>query len=44
MSEFPEITKQLWNDELWNPSYYVKIVGSVSLEAIKRYIQNQEKE
>ena len=44
LKEFPEITKELWNDELWNPSYYVETIGSVSEEAIKRYIQNQEKE
>ena len=43
LKEFPEITKQLWNGELWNPSYYVETIGSVSKEAIKRYIQNQEK-
>ena len=44
LKEFPEITKQLWNGELWNSSYYVETIGSISEEAIKRYIQNQEKE
>ena len=44
LKEFPEISKQLWNGELWNPSYYVETIGSVSLEAIRKYIQNQEKE
>ena len=43
INEFPEITKELWNDELWNPSYYVETTGSVSEEAIKRYIQNQKR-
>ena len=43
LKEFPEITKQLWNGELWNPSYYVETIGSISEEAIKRYIQDQEK-
>lgn len=43
MREFPEIEKQLWKGELWNPSYYVETVGSVSEENIKRYIQNEEK-
>ena len=38
MREFPEIEKQLWN-----PSYYVETIGSVSEENIKRYIQNEEK-
>ena len=44
LKEFPEISKQLWNGELWNPSYYVETIGSVSKEAIRKYIQNQEKE
>ncbi len=43
MKEFPEIEKYLWKNELWNPSYYVETIGSVSEENIKRYIQNQEK-
>ena len=43
LKEFPEISKQLWNGELWNPSYYVETIGSVSEEAIRKYIQNQEK-
>ena len=44
LKEFPEISKQLWNGELWNPSYYVETIGSISEEAIRKYIQNQEKE
>ena len=43
MKEFPEITKHLWNGELWNPSYYVETIGCVSEENIRRYIQRQEK-
>ena len=44
MKEFPEIHSKLWNGELWNPSYYVETIGSISEEAIRKYIQNQEKE
>jgi len=44
LKEFPEISNQLWNGELWNPSYYVETIGSVSEEDIRKYIQNQEKE
>lgn len=44
MKEFPEISKFLWNGELWNPSYYVETIGSISEEVIKKYIENQEKE
>ena len=44
LKEFPEIQEKLWNGELWNPSYYVETIGSISEEAIRKYIQNQEKE
>ena len=44
LKEFPEISKELWNGELWNPSYYVETIGSISEEVIRQYIQNQEKE
>ena len=44
LKEFSEISKDLWNGELWNPSYYVETIGSVSEEVIRKYIQNQEKE
>lgn len=44
LKEFPKISKELWNGELWNPSYYVETIGSISEEAIRQYIQNQEKE
>lgn len=41
--EFPKIKQSLWKGELWNPSYYVETIGSVSEENIKRYIENQSK-
>lgn len=43
MKENPEIEKMLWKGQLWNSSYYVETIGSVSEENIRRYIQNQEK-
>ena len=43
MREYPTLKEKLWNGELWNPSYYVETIGSVSEENIKRYIHNQEK-
>lgn len=33
---FPEIREQLWKGELWNHSYYVETVGSVSEENIHK--------
>ena len=40
---FPEIRDQLWKGELWNHSYYVETIGSVSEENIRRYIEHQSK-
>lgn len=40
--EFPEIKKYLWKNRLWNPSYYIETVGSISEDAIKKYIENQK--
>ena len=40
---FPDLCSKLWNGELWNHSYYVETVGSVSEENIRRYIENQSK-
>lgn len=39
----PELRQQLWKGELWNHSYYVETVGSVSEENIRRYIEHQSK-
>lgn len=36
--EFPEIRRKLWNH-----SYYVETIGSVSEENIRRYIEHQSK-
>ena len=44
LKEYPEISSELWNGELWNSSYYVETIGSISEEEIREYIQNQEKE
>jgi len=41
--EFPEIKSKLWNGQLWNPSFYIETVGSISEEVIKKYIENQKK-
>lgn len=40
---FPDIRSKLWNGELWNHSYYVETIGSVSEENIRRYIEKQSK-
>lgn len=40
---FPEIKEKLWKGQLWNHSYYVETIGSVSEENIRRYIEHQSK-
>ncbi len=42
--KFPEIKEKLWKGRLWNPSYYVETVGSISEEAIRKYLEQQKKE
>lgn len=41
---FPKIRQKLWKGQLWNHSYYVETVGSVSEENIRKYIQKQNKQ
>ena len=39
----PELKEKLWNGEVWNHSYYVETIGSVSEENIRKYIEKQSK-
>ena len=41
--QFPGIREKLWKGQLWNHSYYVETIGSVSEENIRRYIEKQSK-
>ncbi len=41
--KFPELKKKLRKGHLWNPSYYIETVGSVSEDVIRKYIENQER-
>ena len=41
--QFPEIKEKLWKGQLWNHSYYVETISSVSEENIRRYIEHQTK-
>ena len=40
--KFPEIKNKLWKGHLWNPSFYIETVGSVSESAIRKYMENQK--
>ena len=37
------VKETIWKGELWNHSYYVETIGSVSEENIRRYIEHQSK-
>lgn len=40
--QFPELQKQLYRGHLWNPSYYLETVGSLSEEAVLKYLEKQK--
>lgn len=40
---FPELRKEFWGGEIWSPSYYCGTAGSVSAEAVNRYIEEQSR-
>jgi putative transposase len=42
LMQYPELTKQLWKGHLWNSSFYIETIGSISEDAIKKYIENQK--
>jgi putative transposase len=39
--DFPEIKTDLWKGRLWNSSFYIETIGSISEENIKKYIEKQ---
>ena len=39
--EFPNIKKQLWKEAFWSRSYFLCTTGEVTLEVLKKYVQNQ---
>lgn len=39
---YPELTKELWKGHLWNNSFYIETIGSISEDVIKKYIENQK--
>ena len=40
--EFPEIKRFLWNGSLWASGYCVNTVGGLDLEAVRKYIREQQ--
>ncbi|MGC8581644.1 MAG: IS200/IS605 family transposase [Thermoplasmata archaeon] len=39
--KFPEIKRQLWKGVLWSPSYFLATTGQVTLDMLKKYVENQ---
>lgn len=41
--KFPHLKKNLSGGHLWNNSFFIETIGSISEQAIKSYIDNQKK-
>ena len=41
--EFPSICDSLWSGVFWKRGYFITTTGGVSIEVIKRYIENQQR-
>lgn len=41
---WPEITRALWGEHFWSPSYCVTSAGGAPLDIIKTYVDNQRAE
>lgn len=41
--EYPSTKKDLYKGHLWSGSYFVSSTGGVTLDIIKKYIENQNK-
>jgi len=35
---------KLWGDSFWSPSYFLATTGNVTLDILKKYVENQRKE
>ena len=40
--KFPELKHKSWKGHLWNSSFYIETVGSVSEETVQKYIEKQK--
>ncbi|MEM0147713.1 MAG: IS200/IS605 family transposase [Candidatus Micrarchaeaceae archaeon] len=40
---FPDVKKHLWKHVLWSPSYFLATTGQVTLDVLKKYVENQGK-
>ena len=42
LKKFPSVTKALWGDHLWSPSYFAGSCGGAPIDVIRRYIEDQQ--
>ena len=42
--EFPNIKKKYWGQHIWGTGYFVRIVGAVTDEMIRNYVESQNDE
>jgi putative transposase len=40
--KFPEVSRALWGEHLWSPSYFASSCGGAPIEVLRRYIQEQQ--
>lgn len=41
--KYPEVLKMLWQDAFWSRSYFLATTGQVTLDVLKKYVDNQGK-
>ncbi|BAF60693.1 transposase and inactivated derivatives [Pelotomaculum thermopropionicum SI] len=39
--EFPELREHLWGNHFWSPSYFIASTGRVTLDVLRRYVEEQ---
>lgn len=39
--KFPEVTKTLWGEHFWSPSYFVSSCDGAPIEIVRQYVENQ---
>jgi len=39
--EFPQLKELLWGDSCWSDSYFLASTGQVSLDVLKKYVEEQ---
>lgn len=38
---FPEVKEKLWKGSFWSPSYFLATTGQVTLDVLKKYVEEQ---